>query len=142
MTDGKATTLMLIGQAVGMEQVVAAALQSANESRAFPTVQAALNSGFSAEITLVLQHWSDEFMPDEIQKLLEASPLSRFIVVQGPWCASDRRTRQFWPAAVCVPIERGLARLAQELEVLAGKRLPLPWTAALDEIFAFDQSGG
>ena len=138
MNDRRAKSLLIIGQPAGMEAVVALAVLAADEVRHVFTVDAALQSDSAGELVLVLQHWSDEFSGTEIRRLLESRPLARFVVVQGAWCASDGRTRQAWPAAICVSASEVSQRLDRERAVLSGRLAPLPWTAGLDEIFAFD----
>ncbi|WP_437185387.1 hypothetical protein SH668x_002490 [Planctomicrobium sp. SH668] len=130
--------LLVIGRTEGVEHIVASAETQVDSSHRFESIGAAIESNLPAELLLVLQHWSDEYSPEEIRGLLETFPLARVVVSQGPWSVSDRRTRQYWPAAMCVAAESAQRRIAQEFEVLAGKRAPLPWTAGIDEIFAFD----
>ncbi|SFH68157.1 CapA family protein [Planctomicrobium piriforme] len=136
-------SLLLIGSETGMEAVASAARLAARNCRAYPDISSALDAAGQADLIVVFQHWPDEFPPPEIARLLDACPLGRLMVCLGPWCASFGRTRQFWPAAVCVDETRWLLRLDHEQQVLAGTRPPLPWTAGLDEVFAFDygQSG-
>ena len=93
---------------------------------------------FHPDLVVVCQHWSDEFSPSDVDHLLRAFPLARFIVVYGAWCASDGRTRSIWPLAMRVPVNEAEDRLRRELAVLRGKRAPLPLTASRDEIFLFD----
>lgn len=129
---------LLIGRTEGMEETVSLLLPRARCVRYFHSSEDAVAAGVTVPLAVVLQHWSDEFAPDEVLQLLAACTLTRLIVCQGPWCASDGRTRQVWPAAVCVPASGFAARLEREISVIAGRVRPLPWTAGLDEIFAFD----
>jgi len=131
-------SLLLIGRPAGMELLVSEVLQLARTARVCCSLASAMSIAEQTEFVIVLQHWSDEYPTAEIQPLLELYASSRLIVVQGPWCLSDRRNRQFWPSAICVSIENALTRIHLELEVIAGVCAPLPWTAGLDEIFAFD----
>jgi len=131
-------SLLLIGRPTGMEEIVASVLQRSSSSRVFLQLSAALNIPEPVSWIIVLQHWPDEYEEQEIRRLLETFPLARFTVIQGPWCLSERRNRGSWPAAICVRSTQAVARLDREVEVLTGKRAPLPWTAGLDEIFAFD----
>jgi len=134
-------SLLLIGRPAGMELLVAEVLQLARMARVCGSLASAISLAEQTELVIVLQHWSDEYPAVEIQPLLELYASSRLMVVQGPWCCSDRRNRQLWPSAICVSIESALTRLHVELEIIGGKRTPLPWTAGLDEIFAFDHAG-
>lgn len=89
-----------------------------------------------ADLWIVCQSWPDEFAPSTIRRIIDAGAASRLICAYGAWCASDGRTRDVWPPAVRVPIGEFHRRLAFELEVVAGRRAPLPLTAARDEQFA------
>lgn len=131
-------SLLLIGDSTGMEAVATAASGHARNIFAVDNLPSALSQAPQADLVIVFQHSPDEYPLAEILKLLNAIPLTRLIVCQGPWCSSYGRTRQFWPAAVCVDESRWLTRVEKELKVLSGECLPLPWTAGLDEIFAFD----
>jgi hypothetical protein len=133
-------TLLVIGRRHGMEEIIAQAASQAREIRSAGEISSALQAPWTASLLLVLQHWPDEYAPGEINRLLAAYPLARIIVCQGPWCASDGRTRQYWPPAVCVPLGEASRRVSRELDVLIGRRAPLPWTAGVDEIFAFDHA--
>lgn len=133
-------SLLLIGRPTDMDDVVLAALQHARTTRAFCRIEDVWQVEDPVSLIVVLEHWPDEYPRETIHRLLETFPLSRFMVVQGPWCASARRTRQAWPAAVGVPVTEAVGRLRREVDVIAGQRAPLPWTAGMDEIFAFDHS--
>jgi len=134
------TSLLLIGNPFGMDGVADAARQRADRVMQAAGIREALDAVPEANFVILFQHWPDEYPADEIRQLLNAAPLVRLMVCQGPWCASFGRTRSTWPAAVCVDETRWLSRLELEFSVLAGNRSPLPWTAGLDEVFAFDQS--
>jgi hypothetical protein len=138
MTDVRADSAILIGAPHRMEGVTALTVQAATRLHQFPDVTSAVESGVDAELVVVIQNWSDEYSSQDIRQILERFSESRLIVVQGRWCLSDRRTRNAWPAAICVFEPDFPARLELELLVLAGRIAPLPWTAGLDEIFAFD----
>jgi hypothetical protein len=99
---------------------------------------AAWDSGspVSADVWIVCQSWPDEFSPSAVRRIIDASAASRLICACGAWCDSDGRTRNVWPQAVRVPLHEFTSRLRYELEVLAGRALPLPITAARDEQFA------
>lgn len=92
------------------------------------------------ELVIVCQHLPDEFTTAEVHRLIGLFPLARLVCCYGPWCASDGRTRDLWPLAVRVPVELGPERIRRELEVLSGRRRPLPLTASRDEIFLFDNA--
>ena len=89
-----------------------------------------------ADLWIVCQSWPDEFASSTVRRIIDASAASRLICAYGAWCASDGRTRDAWPPAVRVPVGEFHRRLAFELDVLAGRSVPLPLTAARDEQFA------
>lgn len=90
------------------------------------------------DLIVVLQHWPDEFGVSDFHRLLHQFPLSRMIVCQGEWCAASGRTRCVWPPAVMVADAVFESRLLRERDVIRGRRAPLPLTATIDEVFAFD----
>ena len=92
-------------------------------------------AGF-ADLRIVCQSWPDEFSPAEVRRIVTASATSRLICVYGAWCMSDGRTRSLWPQAVRVPVTEFASRLQLELDVITGRAIPLPLTAARDECFA------
>jgi hypothetical protein len=108
---------------------------SVAEARALST-----DDGWFPELVLVCQHGSDEFTTQDVHGLIGRFPLARLVCCYGPWCASDGRTRDIWPLAVRVPVELAAERIRRELEVLSGRRPPLPLTASRDEIFLFDNA--
>ena len=115
-----------------------AALPAANLCK-FRTPTAALaTAADEPDLILAIQHRPAEFCCGDIETLVGAHPLTRFVVALGPWCGSDRRSRPLWPAAVTVPLERAAGRLQRELAVLEDSRPPLPNTAASDEACLFD----
>jgi hypothetical protein len=97
--------------------------------------------GWFPEIVVVCQHWPDEYPAADVERLLGLFPLARLVCCYGLWCESDGRTREVWPLSVRVPVRCAADRLQRELEVLAGLRAPLPWTASRDECFLFDVDG-
>jgi hypothetical protein len=131
-------SLLVIGREQGMEEVSNSLIRVARHVHRAPTMAAAVIGASPAELILVLQHDPDEYSRSEVRSLLENFPISRLIVCESAWCASAGRTRQVWPAAVRVSLAAAPRRIQQELEILAGQRAPLPWTAGLDEIFSFD----
>lgn len=130
--------LLIIGNPRGMEPVCDGALARFPEHQHQVDSAAAIASQFDPRLVLVFQQHPDEYPRSQILGLIDRFPAARLVVCQGPWCASYGRTRDGWPPAVCVPWEQVIGRLDRELEVLAGRRPPLPLTAGLDEIFAFD----
>jgi hypothetical protein len=96
--------------------------------------------GWFPEVVIVCQHGSDEFAEPDVHRLIGLFPLARLVCCYGPWCASDGRTRDIWPLAVRVPVDAAPDRIRRELDVLSGRRQPLPLTASRDEIFLFDNA--
>ncbi len=123
-----------------MGDAVQGVVQHAAEVQCRATLAAALRelSREAPDLVLVCQHWPEEYRADEVERLLESLPLARIVCSYGPWCGSDGRTRTIWPAALRVPAERAASRILAELDVISGRRMPLPRTAGLEEVFAFD----
>ena len=101
-------------------------------------VETAFGGGWFPDLVLVCQHWSDECAPSDVRKLFSRLPLARWVVCLGAWCESDGRTRDIWPRAVCVPARAAGDRIRAELEIVAGRRAPLPLTASRDEATHFE----
>lgn len=96
-------------------------------------MQHAPESETPPDVVVVFQEHPEDNSPQQIRKLLNSSPLARWIVCYGPWCESDGRTRQLWPVACRVPRSMLLPRLCRELSVALGEAPPLPLTANRDE---------
>jgi hypothetical protein len=90
------------------------------------------------DLVIACQHWPDEYTERDVLRLIGLFPLARIACCYGPWCQADGRRRDIWPLAVRVPVELAAERIDRELEVLAGRRRPLPLTASRDEVFLFD----
>ena len=90
-----------------------------------------------ADLTIVLQSWSDEFAADEVNQLVGATLFRRLLCCYGPWCESDGRNRDTWPDANRVPLR--IARRIVEWEMLRISRdePAVPPTSARDEIFDY-----
>jgi hypothetical protein len=131
---------LVIGSTEGMESAVGTAAGLSGEIRLRPalTELTSPSGDFLPDLILACQHWPDEYTAAEVELLIARFPLARIVCCYGPWCVSDGRTRNYWPAAVRVPIEVAPDRIRLESRVIAGEIPPLPLTAGLDEVFAFD----
>ncbi|MEX0724723.1 MAG: hypothetical protein WEB58_06840 [Planctomycetaceae bacterium] len=89
------------------------------------------------DVGVVCQTWPDEFSRGDVLRLMSAYPLTRWICQYGPWCDSDGRNRDIWPAAFRVPDAWLDVRLDREAGVLANSLPALSATASLAEIFNF-----
>lgn len=89
------------------------------------------------DLLIVWQGWPDQFTHRDVLATMTQFPLSRVMVVFGPWCQSDGRTRNFWPVAVRVSREDCWRRVQQEIEVIRGLRPPLEPTASRSETFGW-----
>ena len=92
------------------------------------------------DLVVVIQSRPDQYSASEAQQLLSHLPLTRLIVCHGPWCSGDGRNRDIWPLATRISHTGFFARLADEIEALAGFSNALPWTAGRDEIAAAELS--
>ncbi len=94
--------------------------------------------GRVVDLLLVHQQWPDQYSAADVDRLLRLTPLSRLICCYGSWCEADGRSRDIWPPAARVPLQRLSTRIRLELKVLRGELPPLPLTAGRDETFVFD----
>jgi len=102
-----------------------------------------IHDGWCPDIVVVYQGVPDEFAPSSIDQLIGLLPLSRFVVVFGPWCESIGRSGQHWPHAWCVPIRHAMVRIETEFSAQANGSPVISPLASRDEIFArtADQTG-
>jgi len=89
------------------------------------------------DLIIVCQQWPDEYSSRQVHGLLVRHPLARLLCCYGPWCDSDGRNRDIWPAGSRVPVSGFRSRLDLETALLLG--LPgaavLPLTASRTEVF-------
>lgn len=110
--------------------------------RVGPALDACFSRDEPPDLVVVAQDWPDQFSRGDVQRLMADGPLARLLCVYGPWCESDGRSREIWPAGVRVPLERAAGRLRHELAVICGEQPPIPWTATRDELLAVDYAIG
>lgn len=90
-----------------------------------------------ADMTIVLQSWSDQFSQRSADRLIGQTLFRRLICCYGPWCESDSRNRDIWPNAHRVPL-RVVQRVIEWEVIRIGRGEPaIPPTSARDEIFAY-----
>ncbi|MCA8990595.1 MAG: hypothetical protein KDA88_01380 [Planctomycetaceae bacterium] len=129
----------VIGNVRGMTGTGEAVMQSAQHVSTFSGIDDALNvADDQPDLIVVCQQHPDEYTQAEVNQLLEQFPLTRTVCVVGRWCLSMRRTRDVWPPALLIEAEQAKSRIQRELDVFRGNRTPLPRTAALEEVYAFD----
>ncbi|MEZ6128306.1 MAG: hypothetical protein R3C59_06470 [Planctomycetaceae bacterium] len=105
----------------------------------FPDVDGALKDPdllASADLTIVLQSWSDQYAAKAVDRLIGHTLNGRLLCCYGPWCESDGRNRTIWPDAARVPVRLAAAVIADELVRFAVSIPPLFPTSARDEVFA------
>ncbi len=130
----------IVGQASALEAAVAAVVTCSRTIRHLHTLGEAWQMQLpTPDLVLVSLQHPDEYPPVEVARLLAELPLARIVCACGPWCASIGRTRNTWPHALRIPAEQAAARIRREAQVIAGRLDPLPRTASLDEVFAFDR---
>ena len=88
-------------------------------------------------LTLVLQSFSDQFAPQEADRLIGATFFSGLMCCFGLWCEGDGRTRSIWPESVRVPLRDAKQVIQEEFDRLQSGHCLLPPTAARDEIFLY-----
>jgi hypothetical protein len=107
-----------------------------------PDVDAAVDfasvRGLYPDLMIVCQHWPDEYTTSDVRQLVACVPMARLLCCYGPWCESDGRNRETWPAGARIPAMIVESRLRGEIDVLLGRRPPLPLTASRDETFDFN----
>lgn len=89
-----------------------------------------------AELTIVLQSWSEQFARRDIHHLIGITFANRLICFCGPWCESDGRNHDLWPDAIRVPARDALACWNDVYQDIVSQQVALPPTAAKDEVFA------
>ncbi len=86
-------------------------------------------------LTVVLQSWSDQFAPADVDRLVGATLYAGLICCFGAWCEGDGRTRAVWPHSTRVPVRYARHVLETELQRMqAGRSVLLP-TADRSEVF-------
>ena len=65
------------------------------------------------DLVVVYQGIPDQFAVADVEAFVGLLPMTRCVVVFGPWCESIGRTEQCWPIGWCVPLQHAQARLAQ-----------------------------
>ena len=97
---------------------------------------AGLGESVPADLVIVLQSYSDEFSPEEINALIGRLLFSRILCWHGPWCTADGRSHELWPVTFRVPVASAAALLELELTgLLAGDPPMFPMSAG-EEVFA------
>ncbi|MEZ6124403.1 MAG: hypothetical protein R3C49_14690 [Planctomycetaceae bacterium] len=89
-----------------------------------------------ADLTIVLQSWSDQYTQKDINLLIGHTLFRRLFCCYGPWCESDGRNRSLWPDAVRIPIRLSESVIEHELKAIRLGQDAIPPTASGDEIFS------
>ncbi len=90
-------------------------------------------------LTVVLQSWSDEYAPADVDRLVGATLFSGLLCCYGAWCEGDGRTHQVWPHSTRIPLRFAYQTINAKLNRIAAGRPLLPPTAARDEVFLYRQ---
>ena len=88
-----------------------------------------------SELTIVLQSWSDQYVPADIDQLIGATLYTELICVYGTWCEGDGRSRPVWPHATRVPLRFAPSIVLSTIKRIRSGRPSLPATASRDEAF-------
>lgn len=89
-----------------------------------------------ADLTIVLQSWSEQFARRDIHHLIGMTFSKQLICFCGPWCESDGRNHDLWPDAIRLPAREAVACLTKVRVDLVAEKEALPPTAAKDEVFS------
>ncbi len=87
------------------------------------------------DIVVVYQGVPGQFSAPDVDAFIGRIPMTRCVVVFGPWCESIGRTEQVWPIGWCVPLQHAAVRMRRELAAWQDGEPPLPPTASRDEAF-------
>jgi hypothetical protein len=93
------------------------------------------DGGWNPDLVVVYQGVPDQFAASDVEVFVGRIPLTRCVVIFGPWCESVGRTEQVWPIGWCVPLQHAVVRLRQELAAWQNDEPPIPPTASRDEAF-------
>ena len=105
----------------------------------FATIREALDNEdalSAADLTLVMQSWSDQFTVDDVNRLIGQTLFRRLFCCYSVQCESDGRNRSIWPDAMRVPLRLAASIINRELSDIRLGREPVPPTAARDELFS------
>lgn len=98
------------------------------------------SAGTDVPLTVVLQSWSDEYRPEDVERLIGATLYSGLFCCYGSWCEGDGRTHAIWPHSTRVPVRYAREVLQAELQRIEVGQAVMPPTAARDEVFLRRQS--
>lgn len=107
-------------------------------SRRYDSVQQALlepDGIQEAQLTIVLQSWSEQFARRNIHHLIGLAFANRLICFCGPWCESDGRNHDLWPDAIRIPLRESSTAFDTVYQQITRHEDILPVTAAKDEVF-------
>jgi hypothetical protein len=134
-------SILLIGNIERPEfQGVAEFMETLGQVHYFSEAESALKALEKCEIvsnlTVIAQAFPGEFSQQAIDRLREASPLSRMIALLGSWCEGEQRSGQPWPTVIRMYWHHGLHTIRREIRLLAQGDCPswgLPLTASDEE---------
>jgi CheY-like chemotaxis protein len=89
-----------------------------------------------ADMVIIASAYPGQFSQEEIDRLREMTPVSRFFALAGTWCEGEMRSGQPWPAVIRQYWHQGLDRFRREIERLINGDCPswgLPITATEEE---------
>ena len=84
------------------------------------------------QLVTLIQSTPDEYANSDLVELTRIFPLTRILVIYGPWCEGDGRNRQLWPQSLRMPWYMADSYIEQTLQQ-GNKHRPL--TAAREEVF-------
>jgi CheY-like chemotaxis protein len=90
----------------------------------------------TADLIVLAQAYPGQFSAAEVDRLRQAAPLARLVVLLGVWCEGEMRTGRPHPAVIRIYGHQWPARCRQELDRLrdgGGSTWALPVTATEEE---------
>ena len=126
-----------------LRKVTSGASSAGQSLRSYPDITTALvgiqDPSRQPDLTVVLQSWSDQYIPADVDRLIGAIPASDLLCIYGAWCEGDGRSRPVWPRAVRVPLRHAQSAIETSLLRIRQGVPPLPPTASRDEAFLVRQ---
>ena len=105
----------------------------------FPSISEAFHQGLMtsihADVVIVLQAFSDEYISREVSQLIGQMLFGRVFCCYGTWCQADGRSHDIWPVSTRVPIASAIAVIASELAAFREGVSPVSPMSAAEEVF-------
>ena len=101
-------------------------------------IESFLDPSNPVEVIVCLQSAPGDFSCDDVDRLRNATPLARIVVVFGPWCEGESRNATRSAGTMRIPAHRWTSWWRRQLRQMADEQPPdwlLPATIAPDELW-------